>query len=109
MQSSWAWVLWHALGVTIKLSLVTFGASLVLSSLLAAAGISPWRALRVPTRLVVDLLRSKGLSLRHLVEKRQSLEDLFVQTVEAVEPGLDERGARRPREVGGPRPRDSRR
>ena len=31
---------------------------------------------------VVDLLRTRGLSLRHLVEKRQSLEDLFVQTVE---------------------------
>ena len=58
MQSAWAWVLWHALGVTIKLSLVTFGASLVLSALLAAAGISPWRALRIPTRFVVDLLRS---------------------------------------------------
>jgi His/Glu/Gln/Arg/opine family amino acid ABC transporter permease subunit len=58
MQSSWAWVLWHALGVTIKLCLVTFGASLVLSALLAAAGISPWRALRIPTRLIVDLLRS---------------------------------------------------
>jgi polar amino acid transport system permease protein len=58
MQSAWAWVLWHALGVTIKLSLVTFGASLVLSALLAAAGISPWRALRIPTRFAVDLLRS---------------------------------------------------
>ena len=38
---------------------------------------------------VVDLLRSRGLNLRHLVEKRQSLEDLFVQTVEAAEPGVD--------------------
>jgi ABC-2 type transport system ATP-binding protein len=43
---------------------------------------------------VVDLLRSCGLSLRHLTEKRQSLEDLFVQTVEAAEPGVD-RPARR--------------
>jgi His/Glu/Gln/Arg/opine family amino acid ABC transporter permease subunit len=58
MESAWAWVLWHALGVTIKLCLVTFAASLVLSVLLAAAGISPWRALRIPTRFVVDLLRS---------------------------------------------------
>jgi ABC-2 type transport system ATP-binding protein len=38
---------------------------------------------------VVDLLRSRGLSIRHLVEKRQTLEDLFVQTVEAAEPGVD--------------------
>jgi ABC-2 type transport system ATP-binding protein len=38
---------------------------------------------------VVDLLRSHGLSIRHMVEKRQSLEDLFVQTVEAAEPGVD--------------------
>jgi len=60
--------------------------------------------------VLVDLLRSKGLSLRHLVEKRQTLEDLFVQTVEAVEPGVDSRGHRR-REVGGadrPRGRDPR-
>ncbi len=32
---------------------------------------------------VVDLLRRRGLSLRHLVEKRQSLEDMFVQAVES--------------------------
>jgi hypothetical protein len=29
--------------------------------------------------------------VRHLVEKRQTLEDLFVQTVEAAEPGVDRR------------------
>jgi ABC-2 type transport system ATP-binding protein len=34
---------------------------------------------------LVDLLRAHGLSIRHLVEKRQTLEDLFVETVEAVE------------------------
>jgi ABC-2 type transport system ATP-binding protein len=34
---------------------------------------------------LVDLLRARGLSIRHLVEKRQTLEDLFVETVEAVE------------------------
>jgi ABC-2 type transport system ATP-binding protein len=39
---------------------------------------------------VVDLLRDRGLRLRHLVEKRQTLEDLFVATVEAVEQGVDE-------------------
>jgi ABC-2 type transport system ATP-binding protein len=39
---------------------------------------------------VVDLLRARGLSLRHLVEKRQTLEDLFLATVVASEPGVDE-------------------
>src|SRR5262249_35114720 len=34
---------------------------------------------------VVDFLRDRGLSLRHLVEKRQSLEDMFVQAVEKEE------------------------
>ena len=38
---------------------------------------------------VVDLLRRRGLSIRHMVEKRQTLEDLFVETVEAAEPGVD--------------------
>ncbi len=46
---------------------------------------------------VVDLLRSRGLNLRHLTEKRQTLEDLFVETVEAVEPGVDDRPAPRRR------------
>ncbi len=51
---------------------------------------------------VVDLIRSRGLNLRHLVEKRMSLEDLFMATVEAAEPGVDaparraDRVARRP-------------
>jgi ABC-2 type transport system ATP-binding protein len=38
---------------------------------------------------VVDLLRGHGLSIRHMVEKRQTLEDLFLETVEAAEPGVD--------------------
>jgi ABC-2 type transport system ATP-binding protein len=38
---------------------------------------------------VVDLLRARGLSLRHLEEKRQTLEDLFLETVVAAEPGVD--------------------
>ena len=38
---------------------------------------------------VVDLVRGQGLSLRHLMEKRQSLEDLFLKTVEQFEPGID--------------------
>lgn len=32
---------------------------------------------------VVDLIRDKGLGLRHLIEKRQTLEDTFFQTVGA--------------------------
>jgi ABC-2 type transport system ATP-binding protein len=38
---------------------------------------------------VVDLIRAKGSRLRHLVEKRVSLEDIFMQTVESAEPGVD--------------------
>jgi ABC-2 type transport system ATP-binding protein len=38
---------------------------------------------------VVDWLRGRGLHLRHLVEKRQTLEDLFMETVVAAEPGVD--------------------
>jgi ABC-2 type transport system ATP-binding protein len=45
---------------------------------------------------VVDLLRARGLHLRHLAEKRQTLEDLFVQTVEAAEPGVDQPIRKRP-------------
>jgi ABC-2 type transport system ATP-binding protein len=46
---------------------------------------------------VIDLLRDRGLKLRHLVEKRQSLEDLFMQTVESAEPGIDAPALRRDR------------
>jgi ABC-2 type transport system ATP-binding protein len=45
---------------------------------------------------LVDLLRARGLSLRHLVEKRQSLEELFMETVVAAEPGVDDVVAVRP-------------
>jgi ABC-2 type transport system ATP-binding protein len=37
---------------------------------------------------VVDLLRARGLGLRHLLEKRQTLEDLFLKTVDDYEPGV---------------------
>ncbi len=47
---------------------------------------------------VIDLLRERGLNLRHLVEKRQTLEELFVQTVEAAEPGVDRVTPARPRQ-----------
>jgi ABC-2 type transport system ATP-binding protein len=46
---------------------------------------------------VIDLLRTRGLSLRHLTEKRQTLEDLFMETVVAAEPGVDEPVRRRRR------------
>jgi ABC-2 type transport system ATP-binding protein len=38
---------------------------------------------------VVDFLRSQQLSLRHLVESRQTLEDLFMKTVEGSQPPGD--------------------
>jgi ABC-2 type transport system ATP-binding protein len=44
---------------------------------------------------VLDLLRDRGLRLRHLVEKRQTLEDIFVSMVEAAEPGVDARRKKR--------------
>jgi ABC-2 type transport system ATP-binding protein len=44
---------------------------------------------------VVDLLRARGLSIHHLTEKRQTLEDLFMETVVAAEPGVDEPVRRR--------------
>ncbi len=44
--------------------------------------------------LIVDLLRARGLSIRHLLEKRQSLEELFMETVVAAEPGVDRPAAR---------------
>jgi ABC-2 type transport system ATP-binding protein len=37
---------------------------------------------------VVDFLRGRDLSIRHLMEKRQSLEDLFLKTVSDEEEGL---------------------
>ena len=38
---------------------------------------------------LIDLLRSRGLGIRLLMQKRQTLEDIFIQTVEAAEPGVD--------------------
>lgn len=56
---------------------------------------------------VVQLIAQKGLSLRHLAEKRQTLEDLFVQTVELAEPGVDSPAPRR-RPAPPPPPRSPR-
>jgi ABC-2 type transport system ATP-binding protein len=48
--------------------------------------------------LVVDLLRSQGLSIRHLMEKRQSLEDIFLKSVtEEEDDAVRVPGARRTR------------
>ena len=44
---------------------------------------------------VLDLVRGKGLRLTHMVEKKQTLEDIFVSLVEAAEPGVDDRRRRR--------------
>jgi len=50
--------------------------------------------------VVVDLLRAQNLSIRHLMEKRQSLEDIFLKSVSAEEATDGRRaGARR-----GPQP-----
>jgi ABC-2 type transport system ATP-binding protein len=38
---------------------------------------------------IIDLLRARGLGIRHLMEKRQTLEDLFMATVREAEPGVD--------------------
>jgi ABC-2 type transport system ATP-binding protein len=52
---------------------------------------------------VVDFLRARQLRIRRLVEKRQSLEDLFMATVEEAEPGVDafdqRKGHRPPKET----------
>ena len=43
---------------------------------------------------LIRLLFEKGLGLRHLVERKQSLEDAFLATVEHAEPGVDQRGGK---------------
>ncbi len=49
---------------------------------------------------VIRLLVERGLIPVHIVEKKQSLEDVFLTTVEGAEPGVDRR-RRRTRPVGG--------
>jgi ABC-2 type transport system ATP-binding protein len=46
---------------------------------------------------VIALVQSRGLRLRHLIEKRQTLEELFIETVEEAEPGVDQLADVRPR------------
>ena len=50
---------------------------------------------------VVKLLVDRGLSLRHLVERKETLEDVFMKTVEGAEPGVDRKSRRGARPVGG--------
>ena len=48
-------------------------------------------------------LAERGLTVVHIVEKKQSLEDVFMTTVEGAEPGVDRKQRRRgtARPVGG--------
>ncbi len=48
---------------------------------------------------IVRLLAERGLKLRHLVAKKQSLEDVFVEMVDQADPGVDNR-KKKTREVG---------
>lgn len=57
---------------------------------------------------VINLLHERGLKLRHLVQKRQTLEDLFMQTVASAEPGVDQRSPRKRREPEDDRAADAR-
>lgn len=49
---------------------------------------------------LVRLIVEKGFNLRHLVERKQSLEDAFLATVEGAEPGVDKPN-RKSKAVGG--------
>jgi ABC-2 type transport system ATP-binding protein len=50
---------------------------------------------------LLRLVFEKGLHLRHLIERKQSLEDAFLATVEHAEPGVDKRANGRATAVGG--------
>jgi ABC-2 type transport system ATP-binding protein len=50
---------------------------------------------------LIRLIFEKGLHLRHLLEKKQSLEDAFLATVEGAEPGVDKKGNGKAVAVGG--------
>jgi ABC-2 type transport system ATP-binding protein len=44
---------------------------------------------------VLELIRAKNLNVVHMIEKKQTLEDIFVSLVEAAEPGVDARRKKR--------------
>jgi ABC-2 type transport system ATP-binding protein len=48
---------------------------------------------------VISLIQSQGLRLRHLVEKKETLEDVFMKLVDQADPGTDRRRARASRPV----------
>jgi ABC-2 type transport system ATP-binding protein len=50
---------------------------------------------------LVRLLIEKGLSLRHLIERKHSLEEVFMTTVEGAEPGVDRKPNGKATAVGG--------
>lgn len=50
---------------------------------------------------VLRMIFEKGLQLRHLVEKKHTLEDAFLATVEAAEPGVDRKPTGKATAVGG--------
>ncbi len=54
---------------------------------------------------VMALLAQRGVIVRHMVEKRQSLEDLFIDTVDDAEPGTAAGRQRRARAFNDDRPR----
>jgi ABC-2 type transport system ATP-binding protein len=56
---------------------------------------------------ILGLIHSKGLNLRHLVEKKHTLEDVFVSMVDSAEPGTDKRSRPAPRKTGRPTERRS--
>jgi His/Glu/Gln/Arg/opine family amino acid ABC transporter permease subunit len=57
VQEAWLHILWLGLIVTIKLAAITAACSLVLAAVFAGCSISPWRIVRAPARLIVDVLR----------------------------------------------------
>jgi len=70
----------------------------------AAAPPEVWEVGLTDGQSIDGLLRmifEKGLSLRHLIEKKQSLEDAFLATVEGAEPGVDKKPGGRATAVGG--------
>ena len=48
---------------------------------------------------ILSLIHDKGLLLRYLVEKKQTLEDVFVDMVDSAEPGTDGRAPRTARPI----------
>ena len=49
---------------------------------------------------ILGLINAKGLNLRHLVEKKYSLEEVFVSMVDSAEPGTDKRSRSASRKGG---------